>query len=325
MILTTWVPIVAGSAVAFGVTYLLVPHLIPLLEAHGIRGVDVHKRSKPVRAEMGGLAIVLGFAAGFGVAFTLGVHDVVQLLGCFLTILLVGLTGCVDDAFNLGQRYKFVLCVLASIPLMLVLDLGSTLWFPLIGLINLGFTLRWVAIPLGVTTASNLTNMLAGFNGLEAGMGVIACGSIGVLCAALGRTSSALLAFVMFAALLAFLRYNWYPAKIFPGDTGTLLPGAVLACVGIFGHVEFATISMVVPAAVDFALKMISRNPFSHRGIYGDSHPLDDGTIIPPNYPALAHAFLNVSRMNEKKLVAVLLILEGLFALLGVLLTIALR
>jgi len=322
--LTTWVPIVAGSAVAFGVTYFLVPRLIPWLEARGIRGVDVHKRSKPVRAEMGGLAILLGFVAGFGVAFLCQCEDVVQLIGSFLTILLVGLTGCADDMFNLGQRYKFVLCALASLPLMLVFNLGSTLWFPLIGFINLGLALRWLAIPLGVTTASNLTNMLAGFNGLEAGMGVIACGSMGVLCAAFGRTSSALLAFVMFAAFLAFMRYNWYPATIFPGDTGTLLPGAALACVGIFSRLEFAAISMVVPAAIDFALKMISRNPFSHRRIYGDSVPLDDGTILPPNYPALTHAFLNVSRMNEKKLVTVLLLVEALFALLGVLLTIAL-
>lgn len=323
MIVPPWVPMVVGSAVAFGVTYLLIPLLIPWLKAHGIRGVDVHKSSKPTCAEMGGLAVLLGFVAGFGVAFVLALNDVAHLFGGFLTIFLVGLTGCIDDVFNLRQRYKLVLCVLASVPLILVFNRSPIVWFPIIGFLNLGLALKWLVIPVAVTTASNLTNMLAGFNGLEAGIGVIACGSTGFLCAALGRFDAALLAFIMFAAFLAFLRYNWYPAKIFPGDTGTLLTGAVLACVSLVGHVEFAAMSMVVPAAVDFALKMISRKPFSHRGIYGDSVPLGDGTIVPPEYPSLPHAFLKVSRMNEKQLVITLLLLEALFALIGVSLTLA--
>ena len=103
----------------------------------------------------------------------------------------------------------------------------------------------------------------------------------------------------MFGAFVAFLRYNWYPARVFPGDTGTLISGATIACTSILGRFEIAAILMLVPAAVDFTLKMVAGYPFAQRKVYGDTLVLGDGTLVPPRYPALCHAFMKVSRLKE--------------------------
>jgi len=117
-------------------------------------------------------------------------------------------------------------------------------------------------------TSSNLTSRLAGFNGLEAGMGTMTCFALGIPCIILGRWGAALLAFLLSTAFIAFLKYNWYHAKVFPGDTGTL---------------------------------------------------------ISPVYAVLAHAFMNVTRLEERDLVLALLLMQALYSSLGDFLTLYLR
>jgi len=305
--------------VAFLITYLTTPILMKEMIARKVIGVDVHKLTKPVCAEMGGVAVFLGFAGAFCL-ITLLLHDLsFGLIGAFLTILLVGLVGVVDDLFTLRQRYKVILTALSGIPLILANTGRFQIWFPYTGWIYFGHFF-WLLIPLGVAAASNLTNMLAGFNGLEAGIGAISCCALGILCAALGRWDAASLAFSLFAASVAFLKYNWYPAKIFPGDTGTLIFGGAIASISILGQVETAAIIILVPAAIDFILKMVSKSPFSHRRIYGDTVVMNDETLIPAPYPALCHAFMKVERLGERDLVLALLIMEALYCILGVVL-----
>lgn len=309
--------ILAAMLIAFLVTFFTTPIIIRKMVAHKITGVDVHKITKPVCAEMGGVAILIGFSAGFLLILFL-VSDVsLVMVFAFLTVLFVGLVGMLDDLFNLRQRNKAILVALAGLPLALVNTEFSRIWFPYIGWIQLGQFL-WLLIPLGVTTASNLTNMLAGFNGLEAGIGTISCASLGILCSILGRWNVASIAFMASAAFAAFLRYNWYPARIFPGDTGTLITGAAVASIAILGQVEIAAIIMMIPAAIDFFLKMVAKSHFSHRKIYGDTRVMNDGTFMPPPYPALAHAFMKVERLKEKELVLALLYMQAAYCVLGI-------
>jgi UDP-N-acetylglucosamine--dolichyl-phosphate N-acetylglucosaminephosphotransferase len=309
--------ILAESAVAFLVTYSVTPLLIKKLKEHGIVGADAHKPRRPICAEMGGLGVLIGFVVAFGFASLISFEVGYRMLPAFLTIIFAGFIGIVDDLFTLRQRYKPFLVALASTPLILVNIDRVEMWLPSFGWIYLG-SLYLILIPLAVATASNLTNMLAGFNGLEAGVGTISCFSLGFLLANLGRWDSASLAFSLSAAFFAFLFYNWYPAKIFPGDTGTLVSGAAIAAISISGGVEAAGIVMMVPSAIDFTLKMLARSPFSGRKKFGDTVVAKDGTLIPPGYAALAHAFMNVAQLKEKDLVLALLLMQALYSLLGV-------
>jgi len=304
---------------AFLITYFATPILIRQLKTHGIVGIDVHKPERTVCAEMGGLAVLLGLVGAFALATLLFRNHDFHIISAFLTIVLVGFVGIIDDLFTLRQRYKPFLVALTTVPLILANLDRSEILFPPFGTIFFG-GLYLIFIPLGIATASNLTNMLAGFNGLEIGVGTISCFSLGTLLAFMGKWEFASLAFVLSTAFFAFLFFNWNPARIFPGDAGTLISGAAVGAISISAGVEVVGIFMMVPSAIDFALKMLARSPFSGRKKFGDTNVAEDGTLVSPGYPALAHAFMNVAQLKERDLVVVLLIMQALYSALGVLL-----
>ena len=97
--------------------------------------------------------------------------------------------------------------------------------------------------------------MLAGYNGLEAGMGAIILSTLGFISWNLGYTWVAVVAFTMVMALLAFLIYNKYPSKIFPGDTMTYSVGALIAIVAILGNIEKFALFLFIPYFLEFILK----------------------------------------------------------------------
>jgi UDP-N-acetylglucosamine--dolichyl-phosphate N-acetylglucosaminephosphotransferase len=130
---------------------------------------------------------------------------------------------------------------------------------PVLGNINWGILYPLLIVPIGIVGASNAYNMLAGYNGLEAGMGVIILFVLGYVGVINGKTEASVLALVMFGALLAFLYFNWYPAKVFPGDTMTYSVGALVACVAILGDMEKIAILLFIPYVIDFILPMRKR------------------------------------------------------------------
>ena len=284
----------------------------------GISGIDVHKPYKPVIAEMGGLAILSGVALASVPLLLFGNLDSGLALTAFATIALVGLLGVADDISGLKQRYKPFLVAFTSLPLVVSLAGRTDLSLPLLGFISLGALYPFFVVPLAVTTSANFSNMLAGFNGLEAGYSAIAIGALSFLCWSKGEVALALFGTLLVVAYLGFLKLNWYPARIFPGDSGTLMGGAAIAALGLAGRLEFAAIVVSIPAAFDFALKMLSRRPFAQRHDFSDSMINSDGTLEPAGYPALVHAFMKVSPLGEEELVRSLLLMELCYAALAV-------
>jgi UDP-N-acetylglucosamine--dolichyl-phosphate N-acetylglucosaminephosphotransferase len=289
----------------------------------GIAGIDVHKPDGPLRAEMGGLAVLVALGAGSAILIAFdGVSNL--LFGAGLsTVTLAGLIGALDDGFEIRQRYKPFLIAAATLPLMILLINRTTIAFPLVGSIPLGLLYPLFIVPLAVTTSANFANMLAGFNGLEAGIASISISALSLLCAIRGYWEMAALGTLLAVGYLGFLKVNWYPAKIFPGDSGTLLFGAAVATIGLVSHLEFAAIVISMPAALDFTLKLLSRRPFSQRKIFGDTKVESGGTLVPPSYPALSHAFMRVASVTERQLVLSMLATEAVFSSLAISLTLA--
>ncbi|MEM3638067.1 MAG: hypothetical protein QXX17_00410 [Conexivisphaerales archaeon] len=307
--------------VTSAVTFTLLPYLIPRLIKYGITGLDIHKIDKPVRAEMGGLSILIASLIGLALAYPLLDPISLTFFAAFATVILVGLIGVIDDLMGLRQRYKPFLVAVASIPLVYVLWGRNAINFPIIGSIPFGLLYPLLIVPLAVTTSANFSNMLAGFNGLEAGTASIAIAALTVLAWLRGQYDASLIGMIFLGGYLAFLRYNWYPAKAFPGDTGTLMSGAVIASIGLVGGLEFAAILVSMPAAFDFTLKMLHRRPFSQRSVFGNTTVDTNGKLIPPPYPALAHAFMNISPLSEKSLVSAILVMEAVYAVLAIITT----
>jgi UDP-N-acetylglucosamine--dolichyl-phosphate N-acetylglucosaminephosphotransferase len=289
--------------------------------ALGITGVDIHKLERPIIPEMGGLSVLLAVSLGSTILMALDGDRGFLFLAGVSTVSLTGLIGVADDKFELRQRDKTILIAAASALLSLSLVGRGSIWFPVIGTVPFGILYPLLVVPIAITTSANMSNMLAGFNGLEAGIAAISVGVMTFLSAVTGSADGALLGVILLVAYLGFLLLNWYPAKIFPGDTGTLMFGAGIAAIGLISHLEIAAIVLVMPAALDFALKLMSKRPFGQRKVYGNTKVNPDGTLAPANYPALVHAFMSVAPTKERTLVVWVLVMEGLYAILAVAVT----
>jgi UDP-N-acetylmuramyl pentapeptide phosphotransferase/UDP-N-acetylglucosamine-1-phosphate transferase len=92
----------------------------------------------------------------------------------------------------------------------------------------------------------------------------------------------------------------------------------VIATAAIVGKLELVCMILLIPHAIDFTFKLISRRPFSQRYIYGDTRARKDGVLIPPPYQSLPHLFMLVEPLTEERLVKVFLLLEAMFALVAV-------
>jgi UDP-N-acetylglucosamine--dolichyl-phosphate N-acetylglucosaminephosphotransferase len=316
-------PILVLLAVgATGVTsYDLASFFSRKFVALGITGVDVHKLDRPIRAEMGGLAILISLSLGSALMLAFDGDRSFLFLAGAGTVALAGVVGVADDKFDLRQRDKTILVAAASLLLSISLVGRESVYFPVIGSIPFGVLYPLLVVPIAITSAANFSNMLAGFNGLEAGIAAISVGVMTLLSAATGSTDGALLGILLLVSYVGFLVMNWYPAKIFPGDTGTLMFGAGVAAIGLIAHLEIAAIVLCMPAALDFALKLASKSPFGQRKVYGNTQVNQDGTLSPANYPALVHAFMRVAPTKERTLVLSILAMEGLYACLAVVVT----
>lgn len=319
-----------SAITAFLTTYLIAPKIIVFFKNIGIVGRDIHKKDKPAVAEMGGLTVLIGFVAGMMVFIASSVFlskiDVTQALAATLTITLITIIGMLDDLTallkqkkNTGdgfvkktgfrQRHKFLLPLPAAVPLMAVNAGVSTIYVPLFGEMNLGILYPLVIVPLGVFGAANATNMLAGLNGLTAGLGAVLLGSLGVFAYIKGEIIASALAFIFAFSLIAFLKYNWCPAKLFPGDSLDYTIGAAVASVAIVGNIErFAAIAFL-PWFLELALKVRKRFQAESFGVLQK-----DGTLLPANgeINSLTHVPMKLFHATEKQVVVSLMAFEAL-------------
>lgn len=249
-------------AVSFLATFWVTPKLIRKLSNSGIVGRDMNKTGFPKVPEMGGLGVVAGFVAGVLIAIAFDTFHVIEvnlnltyLLAGLSTILIMALIGIFDDLFLMRQSVKAMLPLLASLPLVAIKVGVTHMTFPLLGEVDFGILFPLFLIPLAITGASNATNMLAGFNGLEAGLGLVMTATVGIAAFVFGSVEAVIISFAMLGALLAFLRYNWYPAKILIGDVGTLTIGAVIAVSVIIGNLEKIGVILILPFFAELFLK----------------------------------------------------------------------
>ncbi len=298
--------------------------LISKLRAAGIVGKDVHKPNKPDIPEMGGLAIVAGFGAGILLAIAMETFwpsllslDITVLLAVLCTVLLTTLIGLADDLIGMRQWLKAFLPLIAALPLVAVRAGISTMKIPFIGQVDFGPFYALLLVPLGVTGAANAVNMLAGFNGLEVGMGLVAMGALAVIAGNLHDATSLVLLLAGIGGLLGVLYFNWYPARVFVGDVGTLSIGAIIASAVIVGNFEWAGVIVIIPYALDFLIK--AAHGFPSQGWWGELRA--DGKLhCPENGPVgLAQWVLKLTGgVHERTLVLTLIGIEALFGLVAV-------
>lgn len=291
--------------ISFFVTRLSMPNIIKKLEEVGIVGKDIHKSWKPIVAEMGGFGILFGFIIGMFSGICMHEDLTFKLVVVLLVILLVGIIGIIDDLLALSSKEKFFLLFLAGLPLIWAAP-------PNVGLFYL------ISMPIALSIGSNLTNMLAGLNGIESGLGIISMASLTIACIILGKYDVTIISMSMLGALIAFLYFNRYPAKIFPGDTGTLIIGAAVVCIAFIGRVKLIAIIVLMPHIIDAALKFYSAGVMN-RQQQTPTQLNDEGKLVRPEvgFKSLIRLILR-KPIAEKDAVKIIWAIGIVFGILGI-------
>jgi UDP-GlcNAc:undecaprenyl-phosphate/decaprenyl-phosphate GlcNAc-1-phosphate transferase len=230
--------------------FLLTLGITPLVKklAYKVGATDqpnVRKVHQKIMPRLGGLAIYIGFIAGFLILRPEDPYAGAIILGSAVILL----TGMADDIFDLSPRLKLLgqltaafTVVLGGVQIEFInLPFGGVLEF---GMFSIPITILWI---VGITNAINLID---GLDGLAAGVSTIGLATIGFMAMLKGDVFVMSLALILIVSTLGFLYFNFHPAKIFMGDTGALFLGYMIAVLSMLGFKNVTMISLIVPLII---------------------------------------------------------------------------
>jgi UDP-GlcNAc:undecaprenyl-phosphate GlcNAc-1-phosphate transferase len=194
------------------------------------------------------VVLAMSFSAAFGVK--LNFKEIQSLNGILFGGALITLIGLFDDMKGLSALWKLAGQIVAS---SVAIYFGVQIYIistPFTNLIMLGF---W-AIPvtlIWMTAITNAINLIDGLDGLASGITLIAGATLFAVAIKMGQYDSAILLAALAGTSAGFLRYNFFPASIFLGDSGSLFFGFMLACASIVGVLKSTlVIALVIPIVV---------------------------------------------------------------------------
>ncbi len=296
-------------AVAFVIGLLACWLLTPYVRKLSIRlgAIDapdsrkVHTNPVP---RMGGLAIY----AGFVIAVLCSMHVTREIIGLLLGGSLIVVIGVLDDIYQMPARVKLLgQVVAASVPVLFGIQIE---WLnnPISGgymymdHLSVPVTILWV---VGMTNALNLID---GLDGLAAGVSLIASVTVIIVAVQNGFYPIAVLTAALAGSTLAFIKYNFNPASIFMGDTGSMFLGYMLAAISVLGVVKSAaTIALLVPT-VALGLPIMDTG-FAIVRRYSNGKP-----IFKPDKGHLHHRLLAVGLSQRQAVLLMYLISMALSA-----------
>ena len=256
--------LLATVFISFFCTFLAMPFWIKKAKQIGLVWEDMNKLNHPKNvAGSGGLIVIFGFLLGVLLYIAIRTFyfkdgsEITGYLFAILAVLLISsIVGIVDDLFGwqkggLSTRSRLLLIFFAAIPLM-VINAGES---SVMGF-ELGILFPLIVIPIAIVGATTTFNFLAGYNGLEAGQGILILSALAFVTFLTGSSWLSVVALCMVAALFAFYIFNKYPASVFPGDVMTYAIGALIACIAILGNIEKIALFLFIPYILETVLKL---------------------------------------------------------------------
>ncbi len=209
----------------------------------------MHKKPTP---RIGGLAIIFGFT----VATLCFAQPSQQLYGTLAGAAIIAVMGVIDDCKNLPAKLKFVIQIIAALVVVFAGDikidvftnpnfLSDNPYWVLPEWLSVTLTVIWIVF------ITNAVNFIDGLDGLAAGVSAIMSISLVFISIRVGEYSIAILGIALMGSCFGFLPFNFNPAKIFMGDTGSTFLGFMLATLSIQGVFKsYAVISFAVPLLI---------------------------------------------------------------------------
>ena len=267
---------IIGAFISYLIGVFIVPFVIEFSQKEGL--VDLPNERKihklPI-SRLGGVAIWASAMLTFLVLVLLSYYPYGSLLsGILLGGSLMFLLGLIDDIYNLNAKFKLIIqLAIATIVYLLGVQI-DTIFNPFggnpihLGIFSYPITILWI---VGI---SNAVNFIDGVDGLAGS--VITVSSITLALIAVSVTPAqpitALIAFILAGSMLAFLTFNFNPAKIFMGDSGALFSGFLLATLSVAGVMKGATLAVLLPFLV-LAVPIIDITYSSFRRIMKGKSP----------------------------------------------------
>jgi len=304
--------------VALVIAFLVMPAVIFLAKKTGAMDAPnarkVHKKPIP---RIGGLGIYAGFIAAIifvAIKFGLDGEQVKETIGLVVSGSLIVALGLFDDYKNLPAKVKLLGQIGAAAVLVVGFDVridfvtdpfGDYLY---LNKFAIPVTMFWL---VGLT---NTVNLIDGLDGLAAGVASIASFTILLIALEQDFILVAVLTAALAGAAVGFLRYNFHPAKIFMGDTGSMFLGFMLAGISVTGAVKsVATIALIVPIFA-LGLPILDTTFAIVRRVRGGV------PIFKPDKGHLHHRLLSVG-FTQRQAVLLMYVISALFGLSAIALT----
>src|SRR5215471_4499649 len=253
--LTDNLEVVWAALIAVGIVVLLTPAVGGMARILGVvdRNEEGRRSARTGIPRLGGLALFLGIFVP-SLAF-LDLNR--EMRGILLGAAIATTVGAVDDFRGLRWWEKLVGQVAAA-----AVVVWATVWvhrftFPLLGGQTLPKPLGMALTIVGIVAVMNMVNFLDGLDGLAAGVCAISAFSFCIIGLSRGDINAAILTAAVLGACVGFLRHNFYPARIFMGDSGALLLGFTLAAVSVQGLAKTAALTALVLPLLVLAVPLI--------------------------------------------------------------------
>lgn len=239
--------IIPGIISAFLLTYFLIPSIIGLSNNKNLfarpNERSSHLENTPA---LGGVALFAGIA--FSIIVWISLEEFAYLQYILASLMIVFLIGLRDDIEPISPLQKLLGQALAVALLLLKTDIYLSGFHGILGLQVLPKVLMFPVTTLFILFITNAFNLIDGIDGLAGSIGALVLSTYGCWFLAIRQMDYAMLAFVSLGALVAFLKYNYTPARIFMGDSGALVIGLVSAILTI----KFVELNPNIPESRGF-------------------------------------------------------------------------
>ena len=270
---------------------------------------DGRKVHTGIMPRLGGL----GIYAAFIISVLCSMHITRDIFALMLGGTVIVLVGIADDVYQLPAKVK-LLGQIAAAAVLVLFDIQIE-WLnnPWGGYLYL----EYLSVPLTIfwiVSFTNVVNLMDGLDGLAAGVSAIASITVILVAVQQGFYPVAVITAALAGGIIGFIRYNFNPASIFMGDTGSMFIGYMLAAISVFGAVKSAaTIALIVPAValglpiMDTAFAILRR--------YNNGRP-----IFQPDKGHFHHRLLAMG-MSQKQAVLLMYIISAVLGIAAILLT----
>ncbi len=236
--------IVLAFITAFTLSYVSMPSIIHIARVKKLYDLPGERRSHDIiTPSLGGVGIFAGIIFSIVLWTPFGLFGDLQYIICGL--LLIFLIGVKDDILPISPKKKLLGQIVVAAIIAYKADVHLSSMYGLFGMYELPY---WIGIGLSIftiVTIINAFNLIDGINGLAGGVTCLIATTLGTWFFLVDRIELAIIAFSLVGATLAFLKYNITPARIFMGDTGSLLIGLVCAILVI----EFIEFNQILSSA----------------------------------------------------------------------------